>query len=59
LKVVEREKRFEGRLLGFEEEDCAVSEVEVDEVLGLVRDEGAEVATYDAVPCWTSAIIEL
>ena len=46
-------------LLGFEEKDRAVAQVEVDKVLGLVRDEGAKVATYDTVPGWSSAIIEL
>lgn len=48
-----------GRLLRLEEEDGAVSEVEVDEVLGLVSDEGSEVTTDDAVPCWTLALIKL
>jgi hypothetical protein len=46
-------------LLGLEEEDCAVAEVEVYEVLCLVRDEGAEVAAYDAVPCRAFALVEL
>lgn len=37
-------------LLGLEEEDGAVTEVEVDEVLGFVGHEAAKVAAYDAVP---------
>lgn len=45
-------------LLGLEEKDSAVAEVEVDEVLGLVSDEAAEVTAYDAMPCWALALIE-
>jgi hypothetical protein len=48
-----------GRLLSLEEEDGAVAEVEVDEVLGLVRNEGAEVTSNNAMPGWTLALIEL
>lgn len=46
-------------LLSLEEENGAVAEVEVDEVFGFMCNEGAKVASYDTVPCWTSAIIEL
>ena len=46
-------------LLGLEEEDSAVTEVEVDEVFGLVSDKGAEVSSYDAVPGWTFSFVEL
>ena len=43
----------------FEEEDCDLSHVEVDEVLGFVGDVGAEVPTDDAVPCGVVLLIEL
>lgn len=36
-----------------------MAQVEVNEVLGLMRDERTKVPTYDTVPCWTSAIVEL
>ena len=49
----------EEKLLGLEEEDRAVTEVEVYEMLCLVRDERAKVAAYDAVPGRTLALIEL
>ena len=45
--------------MSFEEEDGAVAEVEVDEVLGLMCNEGAEVASDNAVPGWALALIEL
>lgn len=44
--------------MGFEEEDGAVSEVEVDEVICFVGYKGAEVASYDAMPGWTFALVE-
>lgn len=47
------------RLLGLEEEDRAVAQVEVDEVFSLVRDEGAEVSSHDAMPGGTFSLIEL
>lgn len=50
---------IEVRLLGLEEEDSAVPEVEVDEVLGFVGDKGSEVATNDAVPCRSLSLIKL
>lgn len=46
-------------LLGFEEKDGAVTEIEVNEVLGFVGNKGSEVAAYNAVPCWAFAVIEL
>jgi len=49
----------EGGLLGLEEQDGAVAEVEIDEVFGLVGDEGAEVSADDAVPGWALSLIEL
>jgi hypothetical protein len=36
-----------------------VAQVEVDEVLGFVGDEGAKIASYDAVPGWPFALVEL
>jgi hypothetical protein len=38
------------KLAGLEEKDCDLTEVEVDEVLGLVGNVGAEVAAHDGVP---------
>ena len=35
-----------------------MSKVEVDEVLSLVSHVGAEVASYNAVPCWVVFLIE-
>jgi hypothetical protein len=46
-------------LLGLEEENGAVAEVEVYEVLCLVGDERAKVATNNAVPGRALALIEL
>jgi hypothetical protein len=45
--------------LGLEEQDGAVAQVEVDEVLGLVGDEGAEIASHDAVPGRAFPLVEL
>ena len=45
--------------LGLEEEDGAVTQVEVDEVLGLVRNEASKVPADDAMPCSPSARVEL
>lgn len=45
--------------MGLEEEDCAMSEVEVDEVLCLVGNERSEIATNDTVPGWSFALVEL
>jgi len=36
-----------------------LTQVEVDEVLRLVRDVGAEVATNDAVPGWVELLVKL
>lgn len=46
-------------LLGLEEEDGAVPEVEVYEVLRFVGYEGSEVAPNDAVPSRALSLIEL
>jgi len=46
-------------LLRLEEEDGAVTEVEVDEVLCLVGDERAKVTADDTVPGRALALIEL
>lgn len=46
-------------LLGLEEEDCAVSEVEVYEMLCLVSNERSKVAADDAVPGRSFALVEL
>jgi len=46
-------------LSGLEEEDGDLAEVEVDEVLGLVGDVGAEVAAHDAVPGGVVLLVEL
>lgn len=46
-------------LLSLEEEDRAVTKVEVDEVLSIVSYKGAEVATNDTVPGRTLSVIEL
>ena len=42
-----------------EEEDSNLSEVEVDEVLGLVSDVGAEVPSHDAMPGGVVLLVEL
>jgi hypothetical protein len=47
------------RLLGLEEEDGAVTKVKVYEVLCLVRNEAAKVASYDTMPCRSLALVEL
>ena len=44
-----RAKRYP-KLAGLEEKDCDLTEVEVDEMLGLVGNVGAEVAAHDGVP---------
>lgn len=36
-----------------------MADVEVDEVLGLMRDERTEVSSYDAVPGWTFPLVKL
>jgi len=58
------ERGREGRKIeiasaGFEEEDGHLTEVEVDEVLRLVRDVRAEVAAHDAVPSGIVLFVEL
>ena len=44
---------------GLEEEDGDLTKVEVDEVLGLVSDIGAEVAAHDAVPGGVVLLVKL
>merc|ERR1719183_1820000 len=48
-----------GRSSGLEEEDGDLTKVEVDEVLGLVGDVGAEVTADNAVPGWVVLFVEL
>lgn len=50
---------YERTLLSLEEENCTMAEVEVDKVFGFMGDERAEVATDNAVPSRTLALIEL
>ena len=50
---------YERTLLSLEEENCTMSEVEVDEVLSFMSDKRAEVATNNAVPSRALALIEL
>lgn len=45
--------------MGLEEEDGAVTKVKVYEVLCLVRNEAAKVASYDTMPCRSLALVEL
>jgi hypothetical protein len=45
--------------LSLEEEDCAVAEVEVDEVFGLMGNKGSEIPANNAVPSWAFSLIEL
>ena len=47
------------RLLGLEEKDCAVSKIEVDEVLRLMGDKRSEVAANDTMPGRSLALVEL
>ena len=44
---------------GLEEKDGDLSKIEVDEVLGLVGDVGAEVTAHNAVPGWVVLFVEL
>jgi len=46
-------------LTGFEEKDCDLSEVEVDEMLGLVCHVAAEVPAHDAMPGGVVLFVEL
>jgi hypothetical protein len=56
---VSHPNRSTKRLLGLEEKDSAVAQVEVDKVLSLVGNKGSEVAAYNAVPGWAFALVEL
>ena len=42
----------------FEKEDSNLTEVEVDEVLGLVGNVGTEVSAHDAMPGWVVLFVE-
>merc|ERR1719247_690816 len=42
-----------------EEENRHLSEIEVDEMLRLVRHIGAEVTAHNAMPCWVVFLVEL
>ena len=42
----------------FEEEDSNLTEVEVDEVLGLMGNVGTEVSAHDAMPSWVVLFVE-
>lgn len=46
-------------LLGLEEENGAVSEVEVDEVFRLVCNKASEIPPYDTMPCSSFARVKL
>ena len=43
---------------GLEEEDGHLSEIEVDEVLGLVGNVGTEVSAHNAMPSWVVLLVE-
>jgi len=43
---------------GFEEEDSNLTEIEVDEVLGLMSHVGTEVSTDNAMPGWVVLFVE-
>ena len=45
-------------LTRFEEEDCDLPKVEVDEVLGFMCNIRAEVPADNAVPCWVVLFVE-
>ena len=45
-------------LTRFEQQDCDLSQVEIDEVFCFVRDVTTEVAAHDAVPCGVIFLIE-
>jgi len=45
-------------LLSLEEENCAVAEVKVDEVFGLMGNKGSEIPADNAVPSWAFSLIE-
>ena len=40
------------RLAGFEEQNCNLTQVEIDEMLCLVSYVGSEISANDAVPSW-------
>ena len=58
-RVHAREYAGGARSAGLEEEDRDLAQVEVDEVLGLVGDVGAEVPADDAVPGRVVLLVEL
>jgi len=54
-----REGHARRHLAGFEEKNRHLAEVEVDEVLRLVRNVGAEIATHDAMPSGVVFLVKL
>lgn len=46
-------------LTALEQQDCYLTEVEVDEMARLVRDVRSKVSTYNAMPCWVILFVEL
>ena len=58
-RVHARESAGGARSAGLEEEDRDLAQVEVDEVLGLVGDVGAEVPAHDGVPGGVVLLVEL
>jgi hypothetical protein len=58
-RTSDRVDRLALLLLSLEEQDSAVAEIEVDEVLSFVRHKTAKVTTNDAVPGRPLAFVEL
>ena len=46
------------RSTGFEQKDGNLSQIEIDEMLGLVCNIASEVTSDDAVPCWVEFFVE-
>jgi hypothetical protein len=45
--------------LRLEEENRAMSEIEVYEMLRLMRNKRSKISSYNAMPCWSFALVEL
>ena len=58
LKQLEKIKKKVNFLTTLPKLDCDLTDVEVDEVLCLVCDEGSEGPADDAVPCWVVGLVE-